>query len=255
MFNIFGKLKHGMFDKHFIRYYTDNKKDVDAFETFYQYRVGAVALASLLGYEFNAQNDRLTVTDPKTQKSCDLLFKFSQEFDTPNAEDAFSEDSDSLMKFSEMMSESLGKKMLPQVKFECLEEAQCYLANYLKNSLENEFEFEKMKNLAITAQEEIDYARLTTPSVDMDIVLASASDFITSLSILMLRNFKRNSDVSLNEIIKEQHKILAMQMQKSMGEREIERGAIFHSPRREKDTSYWGYKSMINNISNCPEMW
>lgn len=252
---LIAKTKYGMFSDHFAQYFIENKADKEAFEVYYETRIGAVSMAGVLGYDFLATEDKLTMTHPTTGKKYELTFGLGVKYDTENAQEAHLEDCDSLDKLTSGLinevKEKTGKKDISS-----FEEAEVELVNYLKNNgMGDQFEVQKFVNLFISATEEINKARLTTPSVDMDIVMSASVEAVGKLYNLLLREANSGGDITIQTLLHGQRASLVKQMRRDIPIRELERECILRSGRTPKDVSFWEYKAMMNRISNCPEMW
>ena len=89
--------KCGMFKNHFIGSMIQNKEDKESFYIYYQDKVGAIALSSLLDLDFSADGNEFKINSPTTGKSATLSFYFAPPFIDDASEEYIHQDVDNLI--------------------------------------------------------------------------------------------------------------------------------------------------------------
>jgi len=255
------KLNQGIFKNYYIGQMIECRKDNQAFMVYYQDKIMAVSLASLLDLDFEAVGNEFKVISPATGKSAILSFYFAPPFSAEaDNEIKFTDDVQNLVAFEKFIMGEIKAKFPEAPEFDSFFEAHSYATNFIVKSSDTDDQFKKQRldELFACAKDRLFFARPETTCMDQDIVMSSAwhnINFLSGISkapAFVVRNFSNSRQ------IEEINNNLRLQFTQPIEERNIERVTAHNinpTERRTNKSRFWEYKKMCDNFKKTPEMW
>lgn len=258
--NIKLSAKCGMFKNHFIGQIIENKDDKEAFYVYYQDRLGAVALTSLLDLDFSAEGNEFKATSPESGKSATMSFYFAPPFLEEESENNIEKDVENLVKFQEFLTDEIKAKFPNAPKFESFFEALYYVVSYLlkESNSKDPYKIQKLGELLTCSKNRLYLARPETTCADQDIIMASSWKSIHYISKIAQLPEHTINRFTAQDYVNNMNDILEAEFNISYQQRNYER-VVAHScsevEKRTQKSGFWQYKKVCENFSKTPEMW
>lgn len=254
------KANQGIFKGHFIGQIIENKDDKEAFYVYYQDRLAAIALSSLLDLDFSADGNEFTATSPITGKSATMSFYFAPPFKPTDNEISFETDIKNLVNFEDFLIEEIKVKFPNAPKFNSFFEAQHYIFTYLvaSSNSNDPYKIQKLNELLTCSKNRLFLARPETTCMDQDIVMCGSWRNLNYISRIIQSPNKWQRTLSDDDIIRNMNDVLFEEFHVSLEERNNERVFAFeHSDdeKRTKKSGFWEYKKVCDNFAKSQEMW